>query len=138
MLGDAETTHPVVLEGTRRRPSHGYREPFLTAEDFNLPLPPPPPDAVVRRFDLDTLAEARQLVAAYAVEAALTPDQVEDLVLAVNELATNSVVHAGGRGTLLLWREGPAVVCEVRDQGRIANPMVGRGNRGRARAAGSG
>ncbi|MEU7529495.1 sensor histidine kinase [Saccharothrix sp. NPDC042600] len=130
VLGDAETTHPVVLEGTRRRPSHGYREPFLTAEDFNLPLPPPPPDAVVRRFDLDTLAEARQLVAAYAVEAALTPDQVEDLVLAVNELATNSVVHAGGRGTLLLWREGPAVVCEVRDQGRIANPMVGRGNPG--------
>lgn len=130
VLGDAETTHPVVLEGTRRRPSHAYREPFLTAEDFNLPLPPPPSDAVARRFDLDTLVEMRQLVASYAVEAGLTPNQVEDLVLAVNELATNSVVHANGRGTLLLWREGPTVVCEVRDWGRFADPMVGRGNPG--------
>ncbi|XVV01340.1 anti-sigma factor RsbA family regulatory protein [Actinosynnema sp. CA-248983] len=130
VLGDAETTHPVVLEDTRRRPSHGYRDPFLTAEDFNLPLPPPPSDAVARRFDLDSLVEMRQLVAAYAVAAGLTADQVEDLVLAVNELATNSVVHANGRGTLLLWREGAAVVCEVRDRGRLANPMVGRGNPG--------
>ncbi|MFI9818628.1 sensor histidine kinase [Saccharothrix variisporea] len=130
VLGDAEATHPVMVEGSRRRPSHGYREPFLTAEDFNVPLPPPPATALARRFDVDSLVETRQLVASYALEAGLTADQVEDLVLAVNELATNSVVHGGGRGMLLLWCEGPAVVCEVRDRGRLDNPMVGRGNPG--------
>ena len=46
---DAETTHPVVVEGQRRRQSTGYREPFLIAEEFNRPLPSPPPDALTRR-----------------------------------------------------------------------------------------
>jgi anti-sigma regulatory factor (Ser/Thr protein kinase) len=127
---DAETTHPIVVEGQRRRTSVGYREPFLIAEEFNRPLPTPPPDAVTRRFDLDALGVTRRLVAAFAVDTGLTADQVEDLVLAVNELTTNSVVHGGGFGTLLLWREGGAVVCEVRDAGRIASPMVGRRNPG--------
>ena len=127
---DAESTHPTVVEGQRRRPSVGYREPFLIAEEFNRPLPAPPPDALTRRFDLDGLGPTRRMVAGFATEAGLSGDQVEDLVLAVNELTTNSVVHGGGFGTLLLWREGDAVVCEVRDAGRIANPMVGRRNPG--------
>lgn len=127
---DAETTHPTVVEGERRRPSSGYREPFLVAEEFNRPLPVPPPDALTRRFDLDDLGATRRLVAGFATGAGLTADQVEDLVLAVNELATNSVVHGGGFGTLLLWREGSAVACEVRDAGRITNPMTGRRNPG--------
>ncbi|TQM84320.1 anti-sigma regulatory factor (Ser/Thr protein kinase) [Saccharothrix saharensis] len=127
---DAESTHPVVVEGQQRRPSAGYREPFLVAEEFNRPLPVPPPDALTRRFDLDGLGTTRRLVAGFAADVGLTADQVEDLVLAVNELTTNSVVHGGGVGTLLLWREGDAVVCEVRDAGRLANPMVGRRNPG--------
>jgi anti-sigma regulatory factor (Ser/Thr protein kinase) len=127
---DAETTHPVVVEDERRRLSGAYREPFLIAEEFNRPLPVPPPGALTRRFDLDGLGAARRLVAGFAGDAGLSAEQVEDLVLAVNELTTNSVVHGGGSGTLLLWREGAVVVCEVRDAGRIANPMVGRRNPG--------
>ncbi|MFD1151494.1 anti-sigma factor RsbA family regulatory protein [Saccharothrix hoggarensis] len=129
-IRDAETTHPVVVEDDRRRPSTDYREPFLIAEEFNRPLPPPPPDVLTRGFDLDGLGVTRRLVAGFATEAGLTADQVEDLVLAVNELTTNSVVHGGGGGTLLLWCEDAAVVCEVRDAGRIENPMVGRRNPG--------
>ncbi|MEU4804465.1 sensor histidine kinase [Actinosynnema sp. NPDC023587] len=125
-LHDAETTHPVVVEGTRRRSSTGYRDPFLVVEEFNRPLPPPPPDALERRFDVDRLTETRHAVAAFARDAHLPEERVEDLVLAVNELATNSVVHADGHGVVLLWREGPTAVCEVRDQGRLVNPMVGR------------
>jgi hypothetical protein len=37
------------------------------------------------------------------------------LVLAVDEVATNSLRHGGGRGTLRIWRDADAVVCEVRD-----------------------
>ncbi|WP_033440364.1 sensor histidine kinase [Saccharothrix sp. NRRL B-16314] len=130
VVRDAEATHPVVVEGEHRRPSRNYREPYLIAEEFNRPLPAPPPDALTRGFDLDALGLTRRLVAGFAAEAGLSADQVEDLVLAVNELTTNSVVHAGGSGTLFLWREGGVVVCEVRDRGRIPNPMVGRRNPG--------
>jgi anti-sigma regulatory factor (Ser/Thr protein kinase) len=135
---DARATHPVLVEGSRQRPSTTYREPFLTAEEFNRPLPPPPGDALVRRFDLDELSVVRRLVAGFATHTGLTDDQVEDLVLAVNELTTNSVVHGGGLGTLLLWREVGVVVCEVRDSGRLANPMVGRRSPGASAHGGYG
>ncbi|MBB5956808.1 anti-sigma regulatory factor (Ser/Thr protein kinase) [Saccharothrix tamanrassetensis] len=138
VLRDAEATHPVVVEDLRRRASNGYREPFLTADDFNRPLPAPPPDAITHRFDLDGLVLGRRMVASFAMDAGLSEDQVEDLVIAVNELATNSVVYAGGAGTLLLWRDGPTVVCEVRDQGRMDDPMLGRRNPGPAARGGYG
>ncbi|QFZ24329.1 sensor histidine kinase [Saccharothrix syringae] len=138
VLRDAEATHPVVVEDDRRRSSTGYREPLLTSEEFNRPLPPPPEDAITRRFDLDELSSVRRLVAEFGTDTGLTPDQVEDLVLAVNELTTNSVVHGGGVGTLLIWRESGIVVCEVRDSGRLANPMVGRRNPGASANGGYG
>ena len=47
-------------------------------------------------------------------------------MLAVDEVATNSLRHGGGRGTLRIWRDEGALVCEVRDAGRIEDPMVGR------------
>jgi anti-sigma regulatory factor (Ser/Thr protein kinase) len=36
------------------------------------------------------------------------------------------VRHGGGEGTLSLWREGDSLVCEVRDRGRIEDPLAGR------------
>jgi hypothetical protein len=36
------------------------------------------------------------------------------------------VRHGGGRGRLLLWHEPGMVLCEVRDEGRITAPLVGR------------
>jgi anti-sigma regulatory factor (Ser/Thr protein kinase) len=47
-------------------------------------------------------------------------------VLAVNEVATNSVVHGGGGGILRLWPEDEALICEVNDGGRIDKPLAGR------------
>ena len=50
----------------------------------------------------------------------------EDLVLAVNELVTNSVQYGGGGGTLRIWTEPDALVCDVRDRGYIDDPLAGR------------
>ncbi|HSK35434.1 MAG TPA: ATP-binding protein, partial [Actinomycetota bacterium] len=55
-----------------------------------------------------------------------TPAAAPDLVQAVDELATNSLRHGGGRGTLRIWRDAGALVCEVRDAGRLEDPMAGR------------
>jgi anti-sigma regulatory factor (Ser/Thr protein kinase) len=49
-----------------------------------------------------------------------------DLVLAVNEVATNSVRHAGGRGIARAWESRGGVVCEVEDAGRLDVPLAGR------------
>ena len=47
-------------------------------------------------------------------------------MLAVNELATNSVRHARGGGVLRVWQEVGALLCEVEDEGRIRDPLAGR------------
>jgi anti-sigma regulatory factor (Ser/Thr protein kinase) len=68
----------------------------------------------------------RELVARTADDAGLSPTRRDDLVLAVHELATNSVRHGGGAGTLRHWREGGELICEVRDAGHIDDPLVDR------------
>jgi anti-sigma regulatory factor (Ser/Thr protein kinase) len=68
----------------------------------------------------------RSLVTAHATAAGLEDFRADDLVLAATELATNSVRHAGGHGTIRLWREDDVLVCEVEDVGRIDRPLAGR------------
>jgi anti-sigma regulatory factor (Ser/Thr protein kinase) len=56
----------------------------------------------------------------------LDDDKIDVLVLAVNEVATNSVQHGGGGERVRVWQEGPAVIAEVTDRGWIDQPLVGR------------
>jgi anti-sigma regulatory factor (Ser/Thr protein kinase) len=56
----------------------------------------------------------------------MSPARTGDLVLAINELTTNSLRHGGGRGVLRMWVEGGTAVCEVRDRGWIGFALVGR------------
>jgi anti-sigma regulatory factor (Ser/Thr protein kinase) len=77
-------------------------------------------------FGIDELQELRRFVAARADEELLDGQAAADLVLAVSELASNSIRHGGGVGTLRVWREPQALVCEVEDEGHIADPLVGR------------
>ena len=68
-------------------------------------------------FDGDSLYAVRAAVAAHGSQAGLPEGRAEDLVLAVHELAANSVRHGAGRGRLRVWRTGRAVRCEVTDDG---------------------
>ncbi|HUQ60298.1 anti-sigma factor RsbA family regulatory protein [Lentzea sp.] len=120
VLEDARRTHPVVIDGERRVASEWYTDPSGLAEIYNVPLPPPPATAEEHTFSVSTLAHTRKLVATFAHW--LRREQVEDLVLAVNELVTNSILHASGRGVLRLWREGGTAVCEVSDSGEGLPP----------------
>ncbi len=43
-----------------------------------------------------------------------------------NEIASNSVVHAGGSGVFTIWRDNGAIVCQSDDTGRIVHALVGR------------
>jgi anti-sigma regulatory factor (Ser/Thr protein kinase) len=77
-------------------------------------------------FDRKKLARARELIADEADKANLSSGRSTDLVIAVNELVTNSIRHGGGGGKLRVWREDNALVVEVRDSGRIEEPLAGR------------
>jgi anti-sigma regulatory factor (Ser/Thr protein kinase) len=81
-------------------------------------------DAVELRFTARELRDVRRSVSSYA-ESSLGKTRTDELVLAVNELATNSVRHGGGVGTLRIWTEPDALVCEIHDTGNIADPHAG-------------
>ena len=68
----------------------------------------------------------RRIVARHALDAGLTSAQTGDLVLAVTEVASNSVRHAGGWGSLRIWQDPLTLYCEVLDSGYIPYPVVGR------------
>src|SRR5947209_6724193 len=95
------------------------------ARDGSLPegLPRPRGDIWEIPFSGEDLFELRQLVTAWASKEALAPEPTEDLVLAVHEIATNSVRHGGGVGMLRLWRTSEELVCEVQDAGYIRDTM---------------
>jgi anti-sigma regulatory factor (Ser/Thr protein kinase) len=59
-------------------------------------------------------------------------------VLAVNEVASNSVVYGGGHGVVRSWRQGDSLIFEVTDRGRIQEPLVGRTRPDLGKAGGHG
>lgn len=126
VVADAARTHPVVTESGTRRRSRAYVDPAAVLDRL-ADLPPPPPDAQAITFDHDSLRGLREAVRHHAGGVGLAADRVEELVLAVCEIATNSIEHASGAGVLALWTEPGSVVCEVRDDGDLrADLLVGR------------
>jgi anti-sigma regulatory factor (Ser/Thr protein kinase) len=93
-------------------------------------LPRPRAEVWEIPFAGDDLFELRQLVSSWATREALAPVAVEELVLAVHEIAINSVRHGGGMGMLRLWRTPDAVVCEIQDAGYIRDPQAARSRPG--------
>jgi anti-sigma regulatory factor (Ser/Thr protein kinase) len=89
-------------------------------------LSPPPEEAKTFDFDATQIAAVRRVVEQFAVAAGLRGLRVTDLVLAAHEVVTNSIRHAGGRGTLRLWHDDRRIACEVSDPGRIEHSLVGR------------
>jgi anti-sigma regulatory factor (Ser/Thr protein kinase) len=74
---------------------------------------------------LHGLRDARELVRRRACEAGLGR-RADDFIIAVNEILSNSLNHAGEDGTLRIWEEDDGLVCEVRDRGHIVQPLIGR------------
>jgi anti-sigma regulatory factor (Ser/Thr protein kinase) len=121
---DAAATHPLLIDAAGGRDSDGYAPERIVAA-YNEPLAPPE-TAFHLPFDAARLVRVRRAAMEFARGTGVPARRVDDLAVVVNELATNSVVHGGGSGTLSIWAEDGRVVCEVRDRGRLTDPLVGR------------
>lgn len=130
-LYDASGLAGSVLADARR--THQKPAPVATGQTWRDNLPPEcdrpldPPPAEAEVFSYDTgLASVRRLVADHAGRAGLTGDRTVDLVLAVNEIAANTISHTTGGGVLQVWHTPEEIVCQVHDQGEITDPLAGR------------
>jgi len=121
----AQTTHPLLREGVVSRDSARFDREAPTVPSSD-PLPEPSTEPDVLPVEDGALAQARHCVRRHAAAAGLSDQRRDDLVLAVTEAAANSIRHGGGNGVLRVWREPDAVVCEMRDAGRLDQPLAGR------------
>jgi anti-sigma regulatory factor (Ser/Thr protein kinase) len=124
LIADAAVTHPTLIQSGTSWPSPAYAPEGMVAE-HNCALPEPA-GATVIPFDAAHLRRARHSSVAYAEQAGLAAERVDDVLLAVGEMAANSLRHGGGSGVLRLWTDAGHVVCEVADSGVIDDPLVGR------------
>jgi anti-sigma regulatory factor (Ser/Thr protein kinase) len=125
VLAEAFRTHPAIVDGSRRRSSSNYRVPEI-AQLFAGELAAPPDHAITVPFGVTGLARLRRLVAAVAAQMHFHGPQVDEMVVAVNELATNAIEHGAGGGVARVWDDADSFCFEVVDSGSFLEPLAGR------------
>jgi anti-sigma regulatory factor (Ser/Thr protein kinase) len=104
--------------------SPDYTGPGKIPAGCTLPLPSPPADAEIIDYSSD-LRSVRAMVKMVGHRAGLDPGRLTDLILAVSELAANTLRHTGKAGVAWAWQTAREVICQVSDTGFIADPLAG-------------
>ncbi len=127
VLDEAWRSHPFVVDGDGNRHGGGILSPEEHAwAHMNAPLPPPAALCDELSFDAELLRDVRDIVADHAIRSGMGAGRAFDLLIAVSEIATNSLLHGGGYGTLRVWHDAETVICEFSDRGQIVDPLAGR------------
>ncbi|WP_181783738.1 ATP-binding protein [Pseudonocardia pini] len=126
VLDGARVNHPYELvDGVlHENPQHRCPREVLRDRDPSAPLVLGPPD-LTHRYNSWQLHEVRGMVARLAPALGFDPVRSEDLVLAVNEVATNAVEHGSPQAEIQLWATSGGLVCEVHDVGHLTEPLPG-------------
>ena len=128
VVGWAQRTHPVIVRHGRTQPADRYAGRGVVPAECERPLPAPPAEAEVIGYET-SLREVRDLVARHGAALGMAPDAITNLVIAAGEITANTLRHTGAGGTLWVWHTGAEIICQVRDQGWIADPLAGRRRR---------
>jgi anti-sigma regulatory factor (Ser/Thr protein kinase) len=127
VIEHAHSTHPEIVAADGPTESGGYEDPeaFCRRLNSEVKVPSDAPSAELS-FGLEDLAAIRRMVEVAAAEAGLA-SRAEEMVLAVNEIATNAVIHGTPPATLRIWSEEGELLCEVADAGAgIDDVLVGQ------------
>jgi anti-sigma regulatory factor (Ser/Thr protein kinase) len=128
VVGGAERTHAALLRNGRTQSAGGYAGRGVVPAECEGPLPPPPAGAQVIAYET-SLRQVRELVARHGAALRMAGDQITNLVIAAGEITANTLRHTSAGGTFWIWHTGEEIICQVRDQGWIADPLAGRQRR---------
>jgi anti-sigma regulatory factor (Ser/Thr protein kinase) len=124
VLADAACTHQWQLGRDSVVPSSSYTGPDAMPAACTLPLTRPPADAECVEYHRD-LRAVRAMTLAVGRRAGLPPDRATDLMLAVSEVAANTLRHTRAGGVVHAWQRGGEVLCQIADSGVIGDPLAG-------------
>jgi anti-sigma regulatory factor (Ser/Thr protein kinase) len=126
IIRGARRNHPLLLMHGEARQNPDYRSPVEVLTELP-PADPPilgPPDMRLR-FRAWQLHEVRGTLERILLDAGYGRSRAEDVVLAVNEIATNAVEHGTLEAELLVWIDGDGLTCEIHDRGRLVERLPG-------------
>jgi anti-sigma regulatory factor (Ser/Thr protein kinase) len=123
VIADARRTHPLLMTPGSVTPSPAYGGPGDIPASCLAPLTSSA-GAIACTYTRD-LHAVRELVERAAAAARLPAAKTADLVLAVSEVAANTLRHTHSPGTLEIKRHEHEIVCTLHDSGIIADPLAG-------------
>jgi anti-sigma regulatory factor (Ser/Thr protein kinase) len=140
VLEHARDTHPefVTREGISASPSYEDPLDFCRRLDSLVEAQQGRPSLEIG-FALEDLPAVRRSIASFVGDAGLPASRIEELVLAVNEITTNAVLHGRPPAAVRAWNTRDEVVVEVTDTGegigdalagQLAPPPTALGGRG--------
>ncbi len=106
-----------MRQGVRPAPGAEPPESGVSPSVLAEPVPTGAGRLLDRRFGRDEITLVRHEASARLRSAGLTGDRLSGYVLALNEVVTNVVLHAGGSGRLLIWVAAGSAWCSVTDSG---------------------
>jgi len=126
IVDGARRNHPLLLVDGQLRHNPEHRPPHEVLAELP-PVQPPVlgPPQLRLPFRAWNLHEVRAILERALLDAGYSRARAEDVVLAINEVATNAVEHGTLEAELLIWIDSDGLVCEVHDGGRLADPLLG-------------
>jgi anti-sigma regulatory factor (Ser/Thr protein kinase) len=126
IVDGAQRNHPFLLTDGELRHNPAHHDPRAVLAE--RPAAPPPllgPPDVRLPFSAWQLHEVRSTVERTLHDCGYERERIEDVVLAVNELATNAVEHGTPEAQLSLWTGSHGLLCEIDDGGTLRDPLPG-------------
>lgn len=126
VIDEARRSHPVLhVDGEDRTSAEAMGTDMATVH-LSAALSVPPEARAELAFGAEGARGVRDFVAAHVLASGLSSARGFDLVVAASEIATNSLRHGGGSGTVRAWYDATELVCEFSDAGALTDPLAGR------------
>jgi hypothetical protein len=130
VIAAARATHPTVTTDLTSRTSADYVDPaaFLATPLAYVPeLPDSRPSLVTTIDRPDQLSRVRHLLTTTARESsAVSHQSIDEFLSAVNEVATNALLHGRPPVQLTVWADVTTLTCEVVNSGLMTlDPVTG-------------
>jgi anti-sigma regulatory factor (Ser/Thr protein kinase) len=118
ILDGARQTHPEIRDRDSAHVNLAYRSPrAVNLACDQAPLSPPPAAATALRIGDTDLSPLRLFVSEHARRLGMSRSYLNDLHVAITELATNAIRHGAPPIDFRLWAEFGDLVCEITDAG---------------------
>jgi DNA-binding GntR family transcriptional regulator len=127
IVADARRTHPELCEGLEVSPSPEFTDTGELMRELDRQGFPPPPAPASELPIQGNLPAVRGFILQQAKRAGVSGKSLQDIFLAVQEVAGAVITHGSERGAIRAWIADSSLVFEVRDDAPgLGDPLSGQ------------